>query len=1169
MIWDWLSEGLDGPVAVEARRLLGERRLPSKNSLEMDRQRSIQMEMMQPEVGAECMDISICAVEALEASSKPLVVLLRCERPLHSLRYVAVVVCSARGGKESMEQARQVSRALASGFVDERFVREVRDVPIHEPLGVLEAFDRFLSTLTIVPTVHLGEDTQKRPRPAEPVDVPARSISGTTSDLLLSHSLQKQMEGMLCKSLGIPQLPKDEPPVLPAPGSVQWKRCFVQVDCLDLSKGGWKMTHQLRQGMEIDAGTGKKPHLPHVNVRGLAKVRELMGAKNVALDVRVGSGQAAVDVIIRQLGLGGLPTSAMETVASALRDRALQGVSDEAELIEPDSPFVGRQNAFIIGQDKELVAPCEDDDAFLILLVPSQEVPSSNGITSACLRFTCPVQFAQSETPVRFLVVLVGPQGAEQEMSQCGDSFAALAADEDLVGSLDAVSDEASFADAMFKRMDDLPMLPRSHLEAQNLHKDGAKGERPLEKDSASDPSPREIKSEAVPESAAIPHKKKNKKPEQIKVEGGHDGHHDLHHGDLGASSTSNTRLRRKCKWIVSRIQKYSLPLVFGVLGALAWKNVDDHSYHLVIHEPFHEQFQVFGHQISLHFLVNDIFMCFFFGLAIKEVTEALLPGGSLSPLQRAANPLMATCGGILGPIAMYFVMVFFLDAFDMFDGNQCLQLDARRLAGGGGSKEVSGTYVDCTLEMVLKGWGVPTATDISLAWMFALLIFGAGHPAINFLLLLAIVDDAIGMIIIAVAYPNPEKPVEPIWLLLVVAASVLALILRLLKVRWWPVYIFLCGPVSWTGLLKAHVHPALALVFVVPFMPASHAVVRVQDGRHLGAGVNWRPHGSSSNAAVLKRMLTGAGGLRGRATGSAMVTSMFAFLMNQENAPLHLFEHHLKFPVDLGMFYFGLANAGVELGTVGGVTIAVLVALIVGKTLGVAGFGLLAHCMGFPLPAGITFGDLLSLGALAGIGLTVALFVSNEAFTDPGLQGQAKMGALLSVLSCVVAYAIKWTSKLFERHRDDLDDELDEADDIVRAVEEGKESDDALEEDDYDDIVTDELMQMMWTQRKYKARGEVLRVEEMVRKVSKNVRSEVRKASKFSVNGGVRDLGLLAEGDENRVFTLAGPTTPEARLPGSGQPTPTGTPRAGRTTSNSRLSTPTGTRDTKRGPLA
>jgi len=124
---------------------------------------------------------------------------------------------------------------------------------------------------------------------------------------------------------------------------------------------------------------------------------------------------------------------------------------------------------------------------------------------------------------------------------------------------------------------------------------------------------------------------------------------------------------------------------------------------------------------------------------------------------------------------------------------------------------------------MLLNGWGVPTATDISLAWMFALLIFGAGHPAINFLLLLAIADDALGMAIIAAFYGNPEKPVEPVWLLLVLVAMAVAFLLRCLKVQYWSLYVMLSGPISWLGLILAHVHPALALVFVVPFMPAMH----------------------------------------------------------------------------------------------------------------------------------------------------------------------------------------------------------------------------------------------------------------------------------------------------------------------------------------------------------
>ena len=60
-------------------------------------------------------------------------------------------------------------------------------------------------------------------------------------------------------------------------------------------------------------------------------------------------------------------------------------------------------------------------------------------------------------------------------------------------------------------------------------------------------------------------------------------------------------------------------------------------------------------------------------------------------------------------------------------------------------SSENEVACVSVDLGAVLYGWGVPTATDISLAWMVAILVFGYGHRAIGFLLLLAVVDDGIG----------------------------------------------------------------------------------------------------------------------------------------------------------------------------------------------------------------------------------------------------------------------------------------------------------------------------------------------------------------------------------------------------------------------------------------
>lgn len=58
-------------------------------------------------------------------------------------------------------------------------------------------------------------------------------------------------------------------------------------------------------------------------------------------------------------------------------------------------------------------------------------------------------------------------------------------------------------------------------------------------------------------------------------------------------------------------------------------------------------------------------------------------------------------------------------------------------------------------------------------------MVFGPGHPAINYLLLLAIADDALGMAIIAIAYPDPIHPVQPVYFCLVLAGGLAAFVMR------------------------------------------------------------------------------------------------------------------------------------------------------------------------------------------------------------------------------------------------------------------------------------------------------------------------------------------------------------------------------------------------------
>jgi len=181
-------------------------------------------------------------------------------------------------------------------------------------------------------------------------------------------------------------------------------------------------------------------------------------------------------------------------------------------------------------------------------------------------------------------------------------------------------------------------------------------------------------------------------------------------------------------------VTNYSILLILGALIALVWANTDPHTYHHFVEYPlwynnwvgvdakywlknYGEEFHVSSIDaakvLSAHYLVNDVLMAFFFAIAAKEVWEAvILKNGSLRG-KKAATPLVATAGGMFGPIAVYLGLAAFLGS-DVYDA-------------------------------VARGWAIPTATDIAFSYLVGRLVFGAGHPAVRFLLLLAIADDRCG----------------------------------------------------------------------------------------------------------------------------------------------------------------------------------------------------------------------------------------------------------------------------------------------------------------------------------------------------------------------------------------------------------------------------------------
>ena len=196
--------------------------------------------------------------------------------------------------------------------------------------------------------------------------------------------------------------------------------------------------------------------------------------------------------------------------------------------------------------------------------------------------------------------------------------------------------------------------------------------------------------------------------------------------------------------------------------------------------------------------------------------------------------------------------------------------------------------------------------------------------------------------------------------------AALVGLMIPAIAVGWWLkrrrvqnfwAYVLVPGGLSWAALYLSGIHPALALVPIVPLMP--HAA------RDLGL-----------------------------------------FDAREDSLPdtMNRFEHWWKAPVQVILFFFGLANAGVELSRVGPPTWIVLSSLVIGKPLGVFASVWIASIAGLRLAGGLTLRDTIVVGAAAGIGFTVALFFATAAFPPGVLLDEMKMGALLSFTAGLLA---------------------------------------------------------------------------------------------------------------------------------------------------------------------
>jgi NhaA family Na+:H+ antiporter len=337
---------------------------------------------------------------------------------------------------------------------------------------------------------------------------------------------------------------------------------------------------------------------------------------------------------------------------------------------------------------------------------------------------------------------------------------------------------------------------------------------------------------------------------------------------------------------------------------------------------------------------INDAAMTIFFFVVGLEIKRELTLGELRDPRQ-ASLPIIAAFGGMVVPASIYAVLN----------------------AGGEGA----------------DGWGIPMATDIAIVTgVVALLGTRAPSWLKLFLLALAIVDDIGAILVIAVFY---SEGVTPAWLGLSLAALVTARIIRE-RVYNTSVYVLL-GIACWWGMHEAHVHPTLtgvAFGLLAPVHPRRQE--RWIDATDLG------------HEPDIERVATLSREVRG-------TVSVVEWL-----------EHRLlPWSAYLIVPAFALANAGVrvpadEIGDAlsSEVTWGVILGLVVGKTVGIAGATLLAVKLRIGrLPAGVTTRYVIGAGALGGIGFTVSLFVTELAFGEAPAGRDARLGVLVASLAAAV----------------------------------------------------------------------------------------------------------------------------------------------------------------------
>ncbi len=366
---------------------------------------------------------------------------------------------------------------------------------------------------------------------------------------------------------------------------------------------------------------------------------------------------------------------------------------------------------------------------------------------------------------------------------------------------------------------------------------------------------------------------------------------------------------------------------------------------------------------MSIVEIINDVFMAVFFLLVGLEIKYEMTVG-ELTNIRQALLPIIGAMGGVLAPIVIYCI-------FNISNPDSS------------------------------HGWGVPTATDIAFALgILALLGNRVPNGVRVFLSTLAVADDIIAIIVIAVFYGHSP---EPFWLLLAAVVMIILFFMNRAHIYALLPYL-LVGVVLWYCIFMSGVHSTIAGVLLAFMIPSGSKI-------NLRKFVKWSDEAVRKVDNVFKPEEPVS-----TQTGYLEMVSQISTVSRQVIPPATRLERKLYPWVYFGILpLFALTNADVSLLGANIVDVitspvffGVFLGLLFGKMIGIMLFSfIVVKSKLASLPDNVNWMHMLGASILGGVGFTMAIFVANLAFpAHPEMIIHAKVAILsASLIAGIVGF--------------------------------------------------------------------------------------------------------------------------------------------------------------------